>query len=108
MISRPRHRRRQMAEAEFFQAGQEAFLLLAAKNPEHEFRGVGGAAARHHGQNEAGEISMIEVGDAAPSQPFCLVRAVPNSAHFRSQSPFVGGDPSPASRRVTRISWRKW
>ena len=70
MILRGGHRRRQVAEAELFQARQEALLLLAAKHPEHELRGIGGAAPRHHGENEAGEIGMIEIGDAAPSQPF--------------------------------------
>ena len=40
MVLRGRHRRRQMAKAELLEARQEAFLLLAAKHPEHEFRGV--------------------------------------------------------------------
>src|SRR6266550_3872635 len=35
MILRGGDRRRQMAEAEFFQARQETLLLLAAKHPEH-------------------------------------------------------------------------
>ena len=73
MILRGRHRRRQMAEAEFFEAGQEAFLLLAAKHPEHEFGGVSRAAPRHHGQDEAGEKGMIEIGDAAPALPLRLL-----------------------------------
>src|SRR6266853_5683516 len=62
MILRRRHRRRQMAEAEFFQAGQETLLLLAAKHPEHEFRGIRCSAPRHHGKNKAGEIAMIKLG----------------------------------------------
>src|SRR3979411_1168480 len=48
MILRRCHRRRQMAEAEFLQTGQKALLLLAAKDPEHEFRGVSRPAPRHH------------------------------------------------------------
>jgi len=40
MILRRRHRRRQVAQAQLLQPGQEAFLLLAAKYPEHELRGI--------------------------------------------------------------------
>ena len=67
MILRCRYRRRQVAQAEFFQPGQETLLLLTAKNPEHEFCGIGGPAPRHHGENEPGKIGMIEIGDTAPS-----------------------------------------
>src|SRR5258708_39747425 len=62
MILRRRHRRPQVAQAEFFQSRQKALLLLTAKNPEYEFRGVSRPAPHHHGQNEAGEISMIKLG----------------------------------------------
>jgi len=44
---RRRHRRRQMLRP-VFQARQKALLLLTAKNPEHEFRGIGGAAPLTH------------------------------------------------------------
>src|ERR1700742_2154907 len=63
-----------MAEAELLKARQEPLLLLSAKYPEHEFRGIGGAAPAHHGEDQAGEIGMIEVGDAAPSPPLRLLR----------------------------------
>ena len=90
MILRGRHRRRQMAEAEFFQARQETFLLLAAKHPEHEFGGVGRAAPRHHRQNEAGEIGVIEIGDAAPSQPLRFLRvAVPGPSVISLPTPLL-------------------
>src|ERR1700687_4630887 len=69
MIWRRCHRRRQVAQSEFFKAREKALLLLTAKNPEYEFRGISGAAPSHHGENEAGEISMIELGNAAPFQP---------------------------------------
>ena len=83
MILRRRHRRRQLAQPEFFEARQETFLLLAAKHPEHEFRGIRCAAPRHHGEDEAGEKGMIEIGDAAPSQPLRRLCVVV-SGHFRS------------------------
>src|SRR5216683_6475819 len=49
MILRGGDRRRQVAEAEFFQTGQETLLLLTAKNPEYEFRGGVRAAPGHDG-----------------------------------------------------------
>ena len=77
-----------MVEAEFFEAGQETLLLLAAKHPEHEFRGIGGPAPRHHGEDQAGEKGVIEVGDAAPSQPFRLVRSSRRLGHRHPQTLF--------------------
>jgi hypothetical protein len=74
MILRRGYRRRQVAEAEFFQSRQEPLLLLAAENPEHEFGGVRRAAPRHHGEDQAGEIRVVEIGDAAPSPPGRLAR----------------------------------
>src|SRR3954452_9739256 len=65
---------RQLAQTELFQTGEKTFLLMAAKYPEHEFRGVSRAAPRHHGQNETGEIGVVEIGDAAPSRPPCFAR----------------------------------
>src|SRR5260221_14465877 len=76
-----------MRKAELFQAGQKTFLLLAAKHPEYEFRGVSSAAPRHHGENKAREIGVIEVGDAAPSQPFCLVGAAGRLDHRHPRTP---------------------
>ena len=79
MILRGGHRRRQMPKPELFQAGQEALLLLAAKHPEHEFGCIRHAAPRHHGEDQAGEIGVVEVGDAAPFPPlhfFSLLRAL--------------------------------
>ncbi len=67
MILRRRYRRRQMAQAKFLQPGQETLLLLTAKNPEYEFCGVSRPAPRYNGENEAGKIRVIKVGDAAPS-----------------------------------------
>jgi hypothetical protein len=85
VILRRRYRRRQVTEAELFETGKKTFLLLAAKHPEHEFRGVRRAAPCHHRQNEAGEIGVIEICDDAPSQPFCLVNAAAlPSAHVLS------------------------
>src|SRR5882724_7938235 len=69
MILRGSDRGRQMAQAELLQARQEALLLLAAKHPEHELSRIRRAAPRHHGEDEAGEIGVIEIGDAAPFQP---------------------------------------
>src|SRR3954465_12425038 len=64
----------QCAQTEVFQAREKTFVLLTAKHPEHEFRGVSRAAPRHHGQNETGEIGVVEIGDAAPSRPPCFAR----------------------------------
>jgi hypothetical protein len=69
VILRGRDRRRQIIDAQLFQAGEEALLLLTAKRAEDEFGGVRSAAPRHQAQDEAGETSLIEIGDAAPSQP---------------------------------------
>src|ERR1019366_319059 len=86
MILRGGDRRRQMAEAEFLQTRQKAFLLLTAKYPEHEFSGVSAPAPRHHRQNEAGEIGVIEIGDTAPSQPLRLLR-VAVAGHLGDRPP---------------------
>ncbi len=86
MILRRGHRRRQMAEAEFFQARQKTLLLLAAKHPEHEFRGIRGAAPGHHGQHQTGEIGMVEIGDAAPFPPLRLLRLLHCASHAASRS----------------------
>src|SRR6266436_9782046 len=88
MILRRRHCRRQVAQAELFEARQKALLLLTAKNPEYEFSGIGRPAPRHDGQNEAGEISMIELGHAAPFQPLRFARAALPIAHLYSQIDF--------------------
>src|SRR5436309_15846799 len=74
MILRRRHRRRQAAQAELFQARQKALLLLTAKHPEYEFRGLRCPAPGHDCENEAGETGMIELGDAAPFQPLRCLR----------------------------------
>jgi hypothetical protein len=84
MVLRGRHRRRQVSKAEFLQAGQEAFLLLATKHPEHEFAGIRRPAPRHHREDESGEVGMIQFGDASPSQPLHLLRALLLCGHFRS------------------------
>jgi hypothetical protein len=76
MILRRRDRGRQMAQSELFQAWQKALLLLAAKHLEYELGGVGRAAPRDHGEDEAGEEGMIEIRDGAPRLPFCLARVV--------------------------------
>ncbi len=81
MILRRRHRRRQMIDTEFHETWEETFLLLAAKHPEDKFSGIRRAAPRHHGENEPGEISVVEIGDAAPFQPLCLLGAVRRCAH---------------------------
>src|SRR3981081_15691 len=75
MTPPPPPRRRRPAQAQLLQPGQEAFLLLAAKYPEHELRGIRRAAPRHHSENESGEIGVIEVGDAAPFLPLRLAAA---------------------------------
>ena len=97
MILRGCDRRRQMIQAEFLQARQKTFLLLTTKNPEHEFRGISRPAARHDRENEAGEIGVIKIGDAPPSQPLGFLRvAVLSSAHFAPQPLFVDGEHRPA------------
>src|ERR1700730_4666069 len=103
VILRRGHRRRQLRKPELFETRQKALLLLAAKHPEHEFRGVSCAAPRHHGEHEAREIGVIEVGDAAPSQPFRLVCA---AGRLGNRLPFVSATQIPACQ-FTRISWRK-
>src|SRR5258707_15853329 len=75
VILRRRHRRRQVADPKFFEARQKALLLLTAKHPEYEFGGVRRPAPRHHGQNEAGEIGVVEFSHAAPFQPLRFARA---------------------------------
>src|SRR5947199_2187221 len=94
VILRRCHRRRQVAEPKFFEARQKALLLLTAKNPEYEFCGISRSAPRHHTQNEAGETSMIELGDAAPFQPLRFRRAALPIAHVRSWVDFfIGCEP---------------
>jgi hypothetical protein len=87
MILRGGDRRRQATQAELFEARQKALLLLAAKHPEHEFGGRGRSAPRHHGKDQAGEIGVIEIGDAAPSLPLRLLRGVLFRSHLSSQNP---------------------
>ena len=86
MILRRRHRRRQMAEPEFLQPRQEAFLLLASKHSEYELGSIGRAAPGYDRQNEAGEESVIEIGNAAPSLPFFFIGINCRSAHLCSRS----------------------
>src|ERR1700722_5021169 len=86
MILRGSDRGRQASQAELFEAGQKALLLLAAKHPEYEFRGIGRSAPRHQTKDQAGEIGVIEIGDAAPSLPLRLLSAVLCRGHFRSQA----------------------
>src|SRR5215510_14844698 len=74
--------RRQTAEPELFEARQETLLLLAAEYAEDEFGGIGGAAPCHHGQDQAREEGMIEIGDAAPFQPLRLARVL-SGGHVR-------------------------
>jgi hypothetical protein len=74
MILRRGYRRRQMAEAELVEARQETLLLLAAEYPEHEFGGIRSAAPGDDGEDEPGEIGMVEIGDAAPFEPLRLAR----------------------------------
>ena len=69
VILRGRDGGRQVVEAELLQSGKKAFLLLAAKHAKHELGGVGGAAATDDGENEPGEIGVIQIGNAAPRQP---------------------------------------
>src|SRR5258708_2761864 len=88
MILRRCHRRRQVAQAEFFQPRQKTFLLLTAKNPEYEFRGVSRPAPHHHGQNEAGEISMIKLAHPAPFHPLRRLRIM-RIHHLLSGSIFL-------------------
>src|SRR5882757_944196 len=76
VIPRGRDRGRQMIEPKFGQPGQEALLLLAAEYPEHEFSGIRSAAPGDHGENEAGEKRMVEIGDAAPFHPLRFAFAV--------------------------------
>ena len=106
MILRRRDRRRQMAEAEFFQAGQKALLLLAAKHPEHEFRGIGGPAPRHDGEDQAGEIGVIEIGDAAPSQPLRFLRSRRSASVIAIPKSCCCCKSIAAFCQFTRISWR--
>ena len=98
VILRGGDRRRQMVEAELLQARQEALLLLAAKHAEHELRGITRAAPRHHGENEAGEKGVVEIGDAAPFRP-CAVCALSASAHPSS----LERERRPTISRVDRI-----
>jgi hypothetical protein len=81
MILSGRDRRRQMDDAEFHEARQKALLLLTAKHPEHEFGGIRGAAPRHHGEDEAGEIGVVEVGNGSPLQPLRFLRTVSHISH---------------------------
>src|SRR5258708_3121847 len=93
VILRGGDRRRQMTETELFQPRQKTFLLLAAKHAEYELGRIGLAAPRHHGQDQAGEESVIEIGDATPSQPLRLLRRVVglSSAHDHSPTVLVVG-----------------
>ena len=98
MVLRGRDCRRQVTEAEFLKARQETLLLLAAKNPEHEFGGIGRAAAAHHGQNQAGEIGVIEIGDAAPSPPLRLPGALGRPRSFHAPISLLRWPPVSADR----------
>ncbi|MGY3498433.1 hypothetical protein ACVW1B_007852 [Bradyrhizobium sp. USDA 4502] len=76
MILRGRDRRRQAVEAELLQAREKAFLLLAAKHTEDELGGIGRAAPRDDGEDQAGEEGVIEIGDAAPLPPLRFARVL--------------------------------
>ena len=79
-----------MTQTEFFQARQKALLLLAAEYAKHELGGVGRAAPRHHGQDQAGEKGVIEIGDAAPTQPLRFLReGLFSSTHVLSRVSLV-------------------
>src|ERR1700748_2273304 len=82
-----------MAEAKLFKARQEPLLLLAAKQPEHEIRGSAAAAPPHHGENQAGEISMIKSSDAAPSLPLRPLRLIFSITHVASRRFYGVGRP---------------
>ena len=82
MVLRGCYGRRQVSEAELFETRQETLLLLAAKEAKHELGGVRSPAPRHHRENEAGEISVIKLGDTSPSLPFGLLCALPCFVHF--------------------------
>jgi hypothetical protein len=86
MVLRGCDRRRQMIQAKFLETRQKTFLLLPAKYPEYEFGGISRSAACHYREDEAGEVSMIEVGDSAPSAPLRFVYGVLPSAHTLSIS----------------------
>ena len=108
MILRRRHRRRQPAEAELFEAGQETLLLLAAKYPEHEFGGGSAATPRHHRQDEAREKRVIEIGDAAPSLPLGLLRVDLCCGHFLSRPrPLLATNLRRYPAHFTGNSWPK-
>ena len=69
-------RGREMIDPELLQARQEALLLLAAEDAEDELGGIRRSAPRDHGEDEAGEIGVIEVGDRAPALPLGFLRCV--------------------------------
>jgi hypothetical protein len=75
-----------MIQAKLHKARQKTFLLLAAKYPEYEFGGIDSSAACHDGQDETGEVCVIEVGDGAPSPPLRLISAPVRRAHILSRT----------------------
>ena len=74
MVLRGRDRGRQTGEAELVEPRQKPLLLLPPKHPKHELGRVRDAAPRHHRQDQPGEISVIEIGHAAPFAPDQLAR----------------------------------
>ena len=58
---------------------------MAAKDPEHEFRGIRGSTPRHYREDEAGEIGMMKIGHGPPSPPFSLLRPLLCFGHLRTQ-----------------------
>jgi hypothetical protein len=109
MVLRGSDRRRQMIQTKFLKPRQKTFLLLAAKYPEYEFGGIGGSAACHDGQDETGKVSMIEVGDSAPSPPLRFISALVHCTHVLSRTRLLSyvraccehGRCNPAARAIS-------
>lgn len=65
MVLRARDGVGQPIEPELGEAGQELLEVLPAEGAKDQFGGLGAASPAHRGEDEPGEIGVIERGDGA-------------------------------------------
>lgn len=64
VIGRAGHRVRHAGEAELVEARQELLVMLVAKHPEHPLRRIDSATTRSHGEDQAREVGVVELGSS--------------------------------------------
>jgi hypothetical protein len=53
----------QAAQPELLEAGRELLQVLAAERAAHDLGGARRALAVHHGEDHAGQVAVVELGD---------------------------------------------